>query len=85
MVYFPKKQSNPISNLVASINSELGGSYLQVTMEQGKYQLSLTKSGLEKSELSFITFGLSGTVKFSEIYMYLLGILNGFRAKCIKI
>ena len=86
MTYFPKKQSNPIINLIASINSELGGTFLQVIFEEGgKYRLVLTHAGLKKSELKFITFGIDEALKFREMYMYLLGIINGFRVKSINL
>ena len=82
-MHFPKEQSNPISNLVAQINSQLGEAYLIVTYDNRRlYTLNLTGLALKSKKFSYIpTYEL----KYQEMFQYLCGILVGLRASEDKI
>ena len=67
------------------LNANRYNDFQVIFEEGGKYRLVLTQAGRKKSELKFITFGVDEALKFREIYMYLLGILNGFRVKSINL
>lgn len=81
-MYFPKEQSNPISNMVAELNSQLGGQYFTVSFDGKYYTLNPTNLAVSSKKFSYIS--IDGGLKYSDIFQYLNGILIGFRAALEK-
>lgn len=81
-MWFPKKKDNIINQLVSEINGCFGGTYFTVSMiadgNANKYVLNLTNLATSTNQYGFIL--VNKPLRHNEIYMYLLGILNGFRA-----
>lgn len=78
-------QSWPIQNLVAALNSQLGGQYFTATYlppdethAHGWYQLNPTELCLKDKK--YLHIHIDGGFVFSDMYQYLNGILIGFEA-----
>jgi hypothetical protein len=85
MPHYPMQQSWPIQNLVASLNSLLGGQYFTITYSPpdtshsiGWYYLNPTEQCLKDKK--FLHIHTEGGMIFSDMYQYLSGILIGFEA-----
>lgn len=85
MAYYPMTQSWPIQNLVASLNSQLGGQYFTATYlppdathALGWYTLNPTEQCLKDKR--FLHIHTDGGLTFSDMYQYLSGILIGIEA-----
>lgn len=78
-------QSWPIQNLVASLNSQLGGQYFTATYSApdethalGWYELNPTELCIKTKK--YLHIHTDGGLTFSDMYQYLSGILIGFEA-----
>ena len=76
-MYFPKEQSNPISNMVAELNDKLGGSYFTVSFNGKLYTLNPTKLLVSLKKFNYVS--INGGMTYSDIFQYLSGILIGLR------
>lgn len=77
-MWFPKQQSNEITNMIAKLNHELGGLYFTVAYtDNGLYTLNRTKICISKKKYNYVSF--EGGKSFSEMYNYIQGILYGIR------
>ena len=76
-MYFPKEQSNPISNMVAELNDKLGGSYFTVSFNGKLYTLNPTKLLVSLKKFNYVS--INGGMTYSDIFQYLSGILVGLR------
>lgn len=75
--YFPKEQSNPITNMVARLNSILGGQYFSILFDGRHYQLNPTKLAIKEKKYQYISiYGLT----YSDMFHYLSGIFTGLKA-----
>lgn len=78
-MWFPKKKSNEIVNMVAELNRELGGLYFTTAyVEKGLYTLNPTVKCVSSRKFNFISF--EGGKSYSDMYNYLSGILIGLKA-----
>lgn len=77
-MYFPKEQSNPISNMVAELNSQLGGPYFTVGFNSRLYTLNPTNLAVRFKKFNYIS--IDGYLSYSDMFQYLSGILIGLRA-----
>lgn len=77
-MYFPKEQSNPISNMVAELNSQLGGSYFTISFDGKLYTLNPTNFTVKLKKFNYIS--IDGGLTYSDMFQYLSGILIGLRA-----
>lgn len=86
MVWFPKEQSNPITNLVSEINRCLGGVYFTALIKpQGGvylYTLSLTNFGLSQHKYGYMA--INEPITYEAMLNYLQGFLLGYRACLTK-
>lgn len=76
-MYFPKEQSNPISNMVAELNDKLGGPYFTVSFNGKLYTLNPTKLLVSLKKFNYVS--INGGMTYSDIFQYLNGILIGLR------
>lgn len=76
-MYFPKEQSNPISNMVAELNSRLGGMYYTVSFDGKHYTLNPTKLLVSLKKFNYVS--IDGGLTYSDMFQYLSGILIGLR------
>lgn len=76
-MYFPKEQSNPISNMVAELNDKLGGSYFTVSFDGKLYTLNPTKLSVSLRKFNYVS--IDGGLTYSDMFQYLSGILIGLR------
>lgn len=83
MAYFPKEQSNPITNMVAELNHILNGQYFNVTCEtinkEVIYNLNLTQKGLDEKKYLYIPTNEGFGLNYTKMIYYLQGILIGLR------
>jgi hypothetical protein len=77
-MYFPKEQSNPITNLVAELNHQLGGLYFTVSFNNKLYTLNSTNLAIAQKKFNYIS--IDGGLTYSDMYHYLSGLLLGIRA-----
>lgn len=88
MAYFPKEQSNPITNMVAELNYLLNGQYFTVKMENrsGKtlYSLNLTQFGLKQKKYLYMATLEVMPFEYKQMYGYMQGILVGIRVNLEK-
>lgn len=77
-MYFPKEQSNPISNMVAELNSQLGGSYFTIGFNGKFYTLNPTNLTVTSNKFNYVS--IDGGLTYSDMFQYLSGILVGLRA-----
>lgn len=86
MAWFPKEQSNPITNLVCELNGCLGGTYFTVSIipQAGVclYTLNLTNYGVSQKKYSYML--IDGAITHEAMLKYLQGILAGYRAAKTK-
>ena len=86
MAWFPKKQSNPITNLVGELNGCLGGIYFTTSIvpQAGVclYTLNLTNLGLAQHKYGYIA--IDGAITYEAMLNYLQGVLVGYRAAKMK-
>lgn len=86
MAWFPKEQSNPISNLVGELNGYLGGLYFTVaiTPQAGVclYTLNLTNFGLAQRKYGYMA--IDEPIAYEAMLNYLQGIILGYRAAKMK-
>ena len=84
MTYFPKEQSNPITNMVAELNHLLKGQYFTVVITESvnevKYNLNLTQFGLKSKKYLYIATHDGFGLNYKQMVSYMQGILVGFRA-----
>lgn len=85
MPHYPMQQSWPIQNLVASLNSELGGQYFTTTYLPpdtthaiGWYILNPTEQCVKQKK--YLHIHTEAGMTFSDMYQYLSGILIGIEA-----
>lgn len=77
-MYFPKEQSNPITNMVAELNSRLGGlTYFTVSFDGKLYTLNSTN--LTIASKKFRSVSVDGGLTYSDMFQYLNGILVGLK------
>lgn len=77
-MYFPKEQSNPITNMVAELNSRLGGlTYFTVSFDGKLYTLNPTN--LTIASKKFRSVSVDGGLTYSDMFQYLNGILVGLK------
>lgn len=77
-MYFPKEQSNPISNMVAELNSRLDGAYFTVSFDGKLYTLNPTALAIESKKFNYVS--IDGKLTYSDMFQYLSGMLIGLRA-----
>lgn len=86
MAWFPKEQSNPISNLVGELNGCLGGICFTASIvpQAGVclYTLNLTNFGLAQRKYGYIA--IDEAITYEAMLNYLQGILVGYRAAKMK-
>lgn len=86
MSWYPKEQSNPITNMVCELNGYLGGYYFTTMIESGNgvclYRLNLTNFGASKKKYGFLV--PDGALTYEAMYNYLCGLLSGYKAACLK-
>lgn len=86
MAWYPKEQSNFITNLVSELNGCLGGIYFTAMMEAighvNKYSLNLTNYGLLQRKYGYLA--TEEMMTHDTMANYLRGILLGFRAAKMK-
>lgn len=75
-VYFPKEQSNPITNMVAQLNSILGGQYFSILFDGRHYQLNPTKLALKEKKYQYVS---ARKLTYSDMFHYLSGIFIGLK------
>lgn len=79
-MWFPKEQSNLITQMIAELNARLGGVYFKVAFEEGGlYTLVPTKLCIATKKYRYIPF--EGGITFGEMHNYLDGILKGIRTQ----
>ena len=82
-MYFPKEQSNLITNMVAELNNLLGGTYFFVTRQTGgketKYSLNLTTTAKNKKDYLCMVTPENFGYNYKQMICYLSGILAGIR------
>lgn len=78
IMYFPKEQSNHITNLVAELNSQLGNQYFSVGFDGKFYTLNPTNLAVSKKKYNYIS--VDGKLSYSDMFNYISGILTGIRA-----
>lgn len=76
-MYFPKERSNPISNMVAELNSRLKGPYFTISFNSKLYTLNPTNLTIASKKFNYIA--TYGGLTYSDMYQYLSGILVGMR------
>lgn len=76
-MYFPKEQSNPISNMVAELNAQLGGSYFTISFDGKLYTLNPTNLAVTQKKFNYVS--IDGGLTYSDMFQYLSGILIGLR------
>jgi hypothetical protein len=76
-MHFPKKQSTPLTNMLAELNKQLGGTYFTIGTNGKGYTLNPTN--LEVSERKYNYVSIDGYITFSDMYNYLSGILIGLK------
>ena len=77
-MYFPKEQSNPISNMVAELNAQLGGgTYFTVSFDGKLYTLNPTNLTVAQKKFKYVS--IDGGLTYSDMFQYLSGILVGLR------
>lgn len=85
-LWVPKQQSNIVQNLIAQLNSILGGNYFVLNLSSKSlsksnkyyYVLELTSWGLKKQpKLQFLQISEEQQYTFSQMYIYIEGIING--------
>lgn len=82
-MYFPKQQSNAITNMVAELNSFIGGTYFTVGFDGKLYTLNPTNLTVHTNKFNYIS--IDGGLTYSDMFQYLSGILIGLRlAKELK-
>ena len=82
-MYFPKEQSNPISNMVAELNSQLSGPYFTISFDGKLYTLNPTNLTVTSNKFNYVS--IDGGLTYSDMFQYLSGILVGLRAaKAVK-
>ena len=77
-MYFPKEQSNPISNMVAELNSRLSGPYFTISFDGKLYTLNPTNLTITSNKFNYVS--IDGGLTYSDMLQYLSGILVGLRA-----
>ncbi len=86
MVWYPKQQSNPITNLVSELNGLLGGIYFtaMIVPQAGVclYKLNLTNFGLSQNKYGYMV--IDEAITYEAMLNYLQGILLGYRAAKTK-
>ena len=86
MAWYPKKQSNPITNMVGELNGYLGGIYFTASIipQAGVclYTLNLTNFGLSQRKYGYIA--TDEAITYEAMHNYLQGILVGYRAAKTK-
>lgn len=81
MAWFPKEQSNAITNMVCQLNDLLGGTYFTAIITAdgvNLYSLNLTNYGISKRKYGYLATDLP--LPYGEMFAYLNGILLGIRA-----
>lgn len=78
-MWFPKKQSSPLMNLLAEINSQLGGTYFTIGTNGKGYTLNPTSLTTSTNVFNYVS--IDGYISFSDMYHYLSGILIGLKLK----
>ena len=81
MAWFPKEQSNPITNMVCQLNDLLGGVYFTVSLHANgvcRYSLNLTNYGVNQKKFGYIA--TDEPIQFGEMFAYLNGLLLGIKA-----
>ena len=85
-MWFPKEQSNPITNMVCELNNYLGGKYFTVMLESGSsgclYSLCLTNYGASRKKYRYLA--TQSPMYYEVMFNYLQGILLGYRAAHTK-
>ncbi len=85
-LWVPKQQSNVVQNLIAQLNSILGGNYFVLNLSSKSlsksnkyyYVLELTSWGLKKQpKLQFLQIDEEQQYTFSQMHIYINGIING--------
>lgn len=77
-MYFPKEQSNPITNMVAELNSRLGGlTYFTVSFDGKLYTLNSTNLTIVSKKFRGVS--VDGGLTYSDMFQYLNGILVGLK------
>lgn len=86
MAWFPKEQSNPITNLVSELNRYLGGIYFTTSIipQAGVclYTLNLTNFAISQKKYGYMA--IDGAITYEAMLNYLQGILVGYRAAKMK-
>lgn len=86
MPWYPKEQSNPITNLVSELNGCLGGIYFTASIvpQAGEclYTLNLTNFAVRKKKYGYMA--IDGAITYEAMLNYLQGILLGYRAAKMK-
>lgn len=82
MPWYPKEQSNPITNLVSEINGCLGGVYFTSIMfsHAGVYLYSLNLTNFGVSQKKYGYMATDEPITYEAMLNYLTGILMGYRA-----
>lgn len=86
-LWTPKQQSSSVQNLVAQLNSILKGNYFVLILKDAPlrygryyYVLELTALGYKKNKrLEYLQVFSDEKFSFDDMYIYLMGIINGLK------
>lgn len=73
-MWFPKKKSNILENMLCQLNDALGGAYFSLAIEGNGYVLM--PIGDRYTELAVLS-----PIPFAQMKMYLAGLTRGMRIR----